>query len=122
VGLNSFLAVESEFWTSFAKHFDADGDEKISIVELKGLLEAIGSPATDSEIEELFSRADLNKDNQLSFSEFVQLMSSDFENLKNNPILSKILPENTRDFIFHVCHKLDEYSNSVANIRKLKEI
>jgi Ca2+-binding EF-hand superfamily protein len=59
--------VEQEAQTLFS-HMDSDGSGKLSTAELEKGLTELGFPI--SEVTEIMSRADLNKDNQLSFDEF----------------------------------------------------
>jgi len=108
VTLKDKKTVEREFWVSFAQQFDADGTKTINGSEFNGMMAGIGSEAKPEEIQQLFERADLDKNKELSFEEFASLMSSDTTNVTKNPILSKILPEGTMNFIWHISEKLEE--------------
>jgi phosphatidylserine decarboxylase len=102
--------VEREFWIGFAHQFDADGSNTINFAEFCAMMEGVGSEASNQEIQQLFERADLDKSKEVSFEEFASLMSSDSANVTKNPILTKILPEGTMNFIWHVSAKLEEGS------------
>ncbi|PRP81133.1 hypothetical protein PROFUN_01967 [Planoprotostelium fungivorum] len=101
--------VEREFWRGFAQHFDFDNSGTISGPELIAMVQALGSPATDAEILTLFTRADTNGDQSLSYEEFTNAMTSDLNSAVKNPILEKILPEDAVNFIWwavaHDTHK-----------------
>lgn len=108
--------VERHFWRNFASGFDTDNNKSLSYTELIGLLGQIGASADEKLSSELFERADTNHDNNISFDEFCDLMSTDVNNLHKNPILEKILPEGTMDFIWYASTQLDDKHMDVTHI------
>jgi len=93
-------AVEREFWLGFATHFDFDNSGTIGPPELIAMAQALGSPATDDDINNLFARADRNSDGQLTYEEFTTVMTQDIDSPHKNPIVEKILPEDAFNFIW----------------------
>ena len=54
------------------KVFDHDGKGEISLTELKHILTTMGHKFTDEEVEEMFSAADISKQQFINYSEFVK--------------------------------------------------
>lgn len=72
-----------EFKESF-DHFDKDKSGQLSALEFRGCLLSLGVdipaeaiPGDDAEFERIMARVDPNKDNQISFEEFVSFMSEE---------------------------------------------
>jgi len=69
VTIETFESVERQFWKGITDHFDTDDDSEITQDEFNALLEAVGSPLTQAQMEELFSTIDKNKSGSISFEE-----------------------------------------------------
>ena len=54
--------------------FDKDGDNQISMPEVKEVVRQMGQTPNDARIEELFKQVDLDGNGLISFSEFVRLV------------------------------------------------
>lgn len=63
----------AEFKEAFAM-FDLDGSGAIETHELREVLDKLGEPATDEEIQEMIELVDENGDNEIDFEEFLTLM------------------------------------------------
>ena len=57
------------------KVFDKNGDGKINHMELKEAMKAMGQELTDEQIELMIDSADLDKDREINFEEFKQMMT-----------------------------------------------
>jgi calmodulin len=55
--------------------FDADGDGSISVKELGKVIRSLGQNPTDTEIMNIISKADANRNGTIEFDEFVLMMS-----------------------------------------------
>jgi len=97
----------------FAKHFDVDGTKTISYMEFVALLESIGSPATEKQIQDLFSKGPLNKENSMTFEDFAKLMS--FSESNQQEMLKVVVPAEAKDLVWYVVSKLHE-NTSIGNI------
>lgn len=73
-GKQSNMTMEDELRGAF-NVFDKDGSGYISSEELKQVLTNLGETMTDEEIDEMMKEADLDSDGQVSFDEFVKMMS-----------------------------------------------
>jgi len=73
------------------------------------MLQALGSNASDKEIEQLFGEGKLVK-NQLSFQDLADLMSSE-----KSPSLQKVISSENIEFIWHVMEQVDDARTSVGN-------
>jgi len=111
LSLKTAKEVEREFWLSFASQFDVDKTGTISYPEMFAMVEQLSSRPSELEVQQLFARGDKNNDGQISFDEFVDLMSHDTVDPEHNPILRKVLPDGSLDFIFHVSQKLGNDTN-----------
>lgn len=69
------MTMEDEFRNAF-NVFDKDGSGYISADELKQVLANLGEAMTDEEIGDMVREADLDLDGQVSFDEFVKMMSN----------------------------------------------
>jgi calmodulin len=56
--------------------FDKDGDGKITTAELTHIMNNLGEPLTQEEVDEMIAQADTNKDGIIDYAEFVHLMLS----------------------------------------------
>jgi len=75
IQLRSKLNPEKDFADAF-KVFDRDGNGYISCTELRRVLTERGQmPLSNQEVEELIEAVDVDHDNQLNYSEFVQLFT-----------------------------------------------
>ena len=54
--------------------FDRDGNGQITAAELKSVMEFIGTPMTDVEVEEAIKEADVNGDGMINYEEFARMM------------------------------------------------
>ncbi|CAG0888755.1 unnamed protein product [Cyprideis torosa] len=55
--------------------FDSDKDGKITTKELGAAMRALGHHPTDAELEDMITKADLNRDGTVDFKEFVVMMA-----------------------------------------------
>ena len=55
--------------------YDKDGDGFISAAELKQTMTDLGQELTDEEVDEMMREADIDGDGQVSFEEFVTMMT-----------------------------------------------
>lgn len=69
------MTMEDELRGAFSV-FDRDGSGYISSQELKQVLENLGESLTYEEVDEMMKEADLDCDGQVSFDEFVKMMSN----------------------------------------------
>ena len=60
---------------SIFKVYDMDGNGFISADELKHMMMQLGEPLTDAEVDEFIRVADVDKDGQINYEEFVRCMS-----------------------------------------------
>ena len=67
--------MEEEFREVF-NVFDMDGSGFISARELKQVMVDLGDNPTDGEVEKLMRHADADRDGQVSFEEFVTMMTT----------------------------------------------
>eukprot|EP00092_Neocalanus_flemingeri_P091157 GFUD01115535.1.p1 GENE.GFUD01115535.1~~GFUD01115535.1.p1 ORF type:complete len:153 (+),score=53.11 GFUD01115535.1:136-594(+) len=56
--------------------FDKDGNGFISPAELRHVMTNLGVKLTNEEVDEMISEADMNKDGQVDYQEFVNMMGS----------------------------------------------
>jgi len=54
--------------------FDKDGGGTISMAELKGVMERLGTKVSDKELREIISTVDENNDGEIDMSEFITMM------------------------------------------------
>mmetsp|Transcript_10882 Transcript_10882/g.14158 ORF Transcript_10882/g.14158 Transcript_10882/m.14158 type:complete len:154 (-) Transcript_10882:70-531(-) len=54
--------------------FDKDGDGHLTKVELRGVMKNLGQNFTDSELNEIMSTMDLDKNGTIEFNEFLAMM------------------------------------------------
>jgi len=66
-------AVEDDIRLAF-KAFDLDGNGEIDRNELKKVMEKLGEPLTDKEIDEMIAEADQNGDGLINYEEFSAMM------------------------------------------------
>tara|TARA_B100001142_G_scaffold297824_1_gene320473 strand:+ start:26 stop:367 length:342 start_codon:yes stop_codon:yes gene_type:complete len=66
---------EEEIVEAF-KVFDKDGNGYISHAELRHVMTNLGEKLTDEEVEDMVGEADVDKDNMISYEEFVKMMMS----------------------------------------------
>lgn len=66
---------EEEMRAAFAV-FDKDGNGYINLQELAIVMKNLGEKMTTDGIQRMIKEADLDGDNQISFDEFKQMMSS----------------------------------------------
>ena len=60
------------------KMFDRDGNGKISVEEMKYILASLGESYSEKEVDEVFKEADLNKDGNIDYDEFVQFWRNNY--------------------------------------------
>ena len=66
-----------------------------------------------------FDRADVNKDESISFEEFYSVMSTDSNNLSKNPILSKIMDDYHNEIIWELSSVAQDNIDGHSNIGQL---
>jgi Ca2+-binding EF-hand superfamily protein len=66
---------DEELWYVFKK-FDLNNSNYITVNELKKILSNFGKNFTDSQISDLISSVDSDRDGKLNFTEFCRLMRS----------------------------------------------
>eukprot|EP00005_Dracoamoeba_jomungandri_P001875 CAMPEP_0174257642 /NCGR_PEP_ID=MMETSP0439-20130205/6752_1 /TAXON_ID=0 /ORGANISM="Stereomyxa ramosa, Strain Chinc5" /LENGTH=148 /DNA_ID=CAMNT_0015340815 /DNA_START=80 /DNA_END=526 /DNA_ORIENTATION=- len=66
---------ENEIREAF-KVFDKDGSGFISAAELRHVMTNLGEKLTDEEVDEMLREADVDKDGQILYEEFVKMMMS----------------------------------------------
>ena len=64
------------------KTFDRDGSGLITRAELLHVMEILGSPLTQEEVNEMIQEADMDKDGCINYEEFVRMMTADPEENK----------------------------------------
>jgi Ca2+-binding EF-hand superfamily protein len=64
-----------EIQTTF-RHFDKNNDNQLEKFEFKGACHALGEDIPDKELDSVFEKYDIDKDNKISFDEFVEYMAS----------------------------------------------
>ncbi|KAG8515878.1 Calmodulin-3 [Galemys pyrenaicus] len=57
------------------KAFDLNGDGHISVDELKQAMVKIGQPLSQEELDMMIQQADVDKDGQVNYEEFVRILS-----------------------------------------------
>jgi glycerol-3-phosphate dehydrogenase len=67
---------EAQNYIKKFKAFDRDGDGHISVLDLRKVLQDLGEKVEESQLRELISEVDLNKNNTIEEDEFLQLMSA----------------------------------------------
>ncbi|XP_066919221.1 calmodulin-like isoform X2 [Clytia hemisphaerica] len=55
--------------------FDANGDGRISVEELRHVMVNLGDPLTDEEVDEMMREADKDNDGYVDYEEFVTMMT-----------------------------------------------
>lgn len=103
-----YADVETAFWTAFAKHFDTDDSGTINRIEFGAMIGAIHTKVTEAEINEMFARADNNKDGEISFDEAVKLFTTDEK-------LAACIKGNDPNFIWSIYARSDDF-NTVGNL------
>jgi len=68
-----FNLAKDEYRQAF-EMFDSNGNNYISVTELKGALRTLGQNLNDDEIDQILSEADLDGDKQISYEEFLHMM------------------------------------------------
>lgn len=66
---------EEEIKEAF-KVFDKDGNGFISAAELRHVMTNLGEKLTDEEVDEMIKEADIDKDGQINYQEFIRMMMS----------------------------------------------
>jgi len=57
------------------KHFDTDGSGKLDVIEMKRVLQDMGSnPLTDDQVQSLLTNVDVDGDGLIDYGEFVQFL------------------------------------------------
>ena len=69
------IEVEDELLEAF-KVFDKDGNGFITLDELKDIIQRIEDGVQDTDIQDMLTEADEDKDGKLSFEEFVKIMKN----------------------------------------------
>ncbi|KAK3581616.1 hypothetical protein CHS0354_017505 [Potamilus streckersoni] len=69
-----------EFKKAF-KQFDKDGDGTIMIKELGYVMRSLGQNPTESELEDIFNKADTDGNGKIDFQEFITLMISNTKDI-----------------------------------------
>eukprot|EP00561_Arcocellulus_cornucervis_P007519 CAMPEP_0185811084 /NCGR_PEP_ID=MMETSP1322-20130828/7499_1 /TAXON_ID=265543 /ORGANISM="Minutocellus polymorphus, Strain RCC2270" /LENGTH=135 /DNA_ID=CAMNT_0028507455 /DNA_START=36 /DNA_END=443 /DNA_ORIENTATION=- len=54
--------------------FDKDGGGTISMAELKGVMERLGTKVSDKELRDIISNVDENNDGEIDVTEFISMM------------------------------------------------
>lgn len=77
--MKSKIYLKEDYLKSAFQYFDKDNSGSISLDELKSVLSRgeIGIP--DVEIEKLIKEVDVNHDNLIDYSEFIEMMKSDLK-------------------------------------------
>lgn len=57
--------------------FDANGDGRISVEELRHVMVNLGDPLTDEEVDEMMREADKDNDGYVDYEEFVTMMTEE---------------------------------------------
>ncbi|KXN72195.1 EF-hand [Conidiobolus coronatus NRRL 28638] len=60
--------------------FDTNGDGHIDKSEIGNMLEMLGRPVNDVEVEKMFNESDFDKDGKISFDEFLKVASQQLFN------------------------------------------
>jgi len=92
--------VEFNFWIELAKEFDYDGNKLLSFTEMQALISSVNPQADPKDVAELGHHCGIDVAD-ISFQKFGELMATDAENLKKNPLVAKILPPNALEFIWN---------------------
>ena len=58
------------------KAFDIDGDQAISIDDLKALMESLGENLTEEELKDMIAVADKTRDGLITFEEFTEVLKT----------------------------------------------
>eukprot|EP00092_Neocalanus_flemingeri_P032215 GFUD01035014.1.p1 GENE.GFUD01035014.1~~GFUD01035014.1.p1 ORF type:complete len:156 (-),score=51.55 GFUD01035014.1:63-530(-) len=58
--------------------FDKDGNGFITAAELRHVMTNLGEELTDQEVEEMIREADMDRDGQVSYGEFVTMMTTEY--------------------------------------------
>ncbi|GBG33518.1 Calmodulin [Hondaea fermentalgiana] len=66
---------QAENWAEAFKIFDLDGDGFVTAAELGKVLENMGEPLKDYELQEMIDEVDKDKDGKLNLEEFVHVMA-----------------------------------------------
>ena len=69
------LSIQIKMREAF-RAFDKNGNGFISAEELKYVMTNLGERLTDEEVNEMLREADINRDGQLDYEEFVTMMTS----------------------------------------------
>ena len=69
------LSIQIKMREAF-RAFDKNGNGFISAEELKYVMTNLGERLTDEEVDEMMREADINRDGQLDYEEFVTMMTS----------------------------------------------
>ncbi|CDW81524.1 protein kinase domain containing protein [Stylonychia lemnae] len=77
--MKSKIYLKEDYLRIAFSYFDKDGSGAITIDELKLVLGAGGIGIPDYEIEKLMQEADINRDNQIDYSEFLEMMKKDLQ-------------------------------------------
>ena len=78
------------------KTFDRDGSGLITRAELLHVMEILGSPLTQEEVNEMIQEADMDKDGCINYEEFVRMMTADPEENKE-PTQTEQEPTGTQE-------------------------
>lgn len=75
--MKSKIYLKEDYLRIAFSYFDKDNSGTITMDELKHVLGAGGVGIPEPEIEKLMKEVDLNKDNQIDYSEFLEMMKKD---------------------------------------------
>jgi len=65
---------QEEVYREAFRTFDKDGSGCISAEELRTVMGSLGETLTDEEIDQMIQEADIDKDGEINYEEFVQMM------------------------------------------------
>ncbi|GBG62061.1 hypothetical protein CBR_g28538 [Chara braunii] len=74
--LSQAAVLEQEELMQAFKLFDENGDGKISLAELKKVMENLGEKMKTEDLEEMIKQADVDGDGQVNYTEFAKIMAS----------------------------------------------
>jgi calmodulin len=69
------LDAEEEIREAF-KVFDKNGDGYVEVAELRQVVQGLGEPLSEADLQEMIKEADADGDGRISYQEFVRLMAS----------------------------------------------
>jgi len=92
ITVETFESVERQFWKGITDHFDTDSDNAITQEEFNALLEAIGSPLSQNQMEELFNNIDKDRSGTISFEEIYSRVKGCASKVDADEITKNLLP------------------------------